>query len=146
MKNSREAMMLAVQFADFGLGTIVGAVVAGSITIFLDQRRRKDEKKNRFVEEKRLMYRNVVQALELLDEQIILYSKFHPYFKKIEELEPEVQEIAQEAHEKLQKALAETRSRYGDHIVDFSLLSSREAALATESALETLNRILVDRL
>jgi hypothetical protein len=37
--------------------------------------------------------------------------------------------------------LAETRSRYGDHLVDFSLLSSRKAANAAESALKTLWQI-----
>ena len=31
--SSREVMMLAVEFADFGFGTVVGAVVAGSIAI-----------------------------------------------------------------------------------------------------------------
>jgi hypothetical protein len=91
-------MMLAVEFADLGFGTVVGAVVAGSIAIFLDQRRRNDEKKNRFLGEKRLMYRNLVKSLELLDEQIILYSKFQPYFKKIDELDPEDQQLVQEAH------------------------------------------------
>jgi hypothetical protein len=32
------AMMLAVEFADFGFGTVFGAVVAGSIAIVLNQR------------------------------------------------------------------------------------------------------------
>jgi hypothetical protein len=36
-------MMLAVEFADFGFGTVVGTVVTGSILIFLDHRRRSDE-------------------------------------------------------------------------------------------------------
>ena len=135
-------MMLAVEFADFGFGTVVGAVVAGSIAIFLDQRRRNDEKKNRFLEEKRLMYRNAIQSLELLDEQIILYSKFQPYLERIEDLNPEDQKLVQEAHERLRKTLSEARSRYDDHLVDFSLLSSRQAANTAKGAAGTLQQII----
>jgi hypothetical protein len=135
-------MMLAVEFADFGFGTVVGAVVAGSIAIFLDQRRRKDEKKRLFLEEKRLMYRSVIQSLELLDEQIILYSKFVPYFKEVEEFDEEGQQLVQEVRKGFRKTLAEARSRYDDHLVDFSLLSSRQAAHTAKSAAETLRQIL----
>jgi len=63
-------MMLAVEFADFGFGTVVGAIVTGSILIFLDHRRRSDEKKNRFLAEKRLAYRSIAQVLDVIDEQI----------------------------------------------------------------------------
>jgi hypothetical protein len=89
------------------------------------------------------MYRNVIQSLELLDEQILLYSKFQPYFKKIEELDSEDQQLVQEAREDLHKTLAEARSRYGDHLVDFSLLSSRQAAHTAKGALETLRQIMI---
>jgi HK97 family phage major capsid protein len=127
--------------ADFGFGTVVGAVVAGSITIFLDQRRRKDEKKRLFLEEKRLMYRNVAQALDLMDEHIMLFSKYEPYFRKVEELNPEARETAQQAYEVLKDSLAEVQARYWDG-VDFSLLASGAAKRAATSVLETMRQML----
>lgn len=135
--------MLAVEFADFGFGTVVGAVVAGSIAVFLDQRRRKDEKKSRFLEEKRLMYRNVVQAFDAMAEQVILFGKFDPYFRRAEELDPEAQELVERAYQLLNKSLAENRRRYWDDRTDFSLLASREAKQAATAALGTLQQMLV---
>jgi hypothetical protein len=135
-------MMLAVQFADFGFGTVVGAVVAGSIAVFLDQRRRKDEKKSRFLEEKRLIYRNVVQAFDAMAEQVVLFGKFDPYFRRAEELDPEAQELVERAYQLLNKSLAENRRRYWDDRTDFSLLASREAKQAATAALGTLQQML----
>ena len=105
-------MMLAIEFADFGFGTVVGAVVAGSIALFLDQRRRTDEKKNRFLEERRLMYRNVAQAFDVMGEQVVLFGKFEPYFRRVEELDPEAQEIVERAYGLLKNILAKTKERY----------------------------------
>jgi hypothetical protein len=45
MQGEQSRVMLAIEFADFGFGTVVGAIVTGSILILLDQRRRKDEQK-----------------------------------------------------------------------------------------------------
>jgi len=99
-------MMLAVEFADFGFGTVVGAVVTGSILILLDQRRRKDEKKRLFLEEKRLMYRNVDQAFDLLAEQVVLFGKWNEIYEKAEELDPEGLELLEGMGLALKKSLA----------------------------------------
>jgi hypothetical protein len=142
MGNSREAMMLAVQFADFGFGTVVGAVVAGSIAILLDQRRRKDEKKRLFLEEKRLMYRNIADAFDLLAEQVVLFGKWNAHFKKAEELDPEGLKLLETMGLALKGTLAETRRRQYEHGNDFSLLASREAKRAASAAMETIHKML----
>jgi gas vesicle protein len=136
-------MMLAVEFADFGFGTVVGAAVAAFVAIFLDQRRRKDEKKNRFLDEKRLMYRNVVQAFEAMAQQIDLFSKFEPFFRKAEELDPEAQELLQQASENLHRMFTETRRRYRDDGTDFSLLASAAAKRSLSGALGTMQQMLI---
>jgi hypothetical protein len=136
-------MMLAVEFADFGFGTVVGAIVAGAIAIFLDQRRRKDEKKRFFLEEKRLVYKNVVQSLEMFCEQIVLFSKFLPYFNRVEELDPEAQQIVREAYEGLQGTLAQSRRRFDSHSIDISLLGSRRVLSAAKSAMGTLRQMML---
>jgi hypothetical protein len=135
-------MILAVKFADFGFGAVVGAIITGAIWIFLDQRRRNDERKSRFLEEKRLMYRNVVQAFDAMAEQVILFGKFDPYFRRAEELDPEAQELAERAYQLLNKSLAENRRRYWDHGTDFSLLASKAPKRAATAALETMQQML----
>jgi hypothetical protein len=135
-------MLPAVEFADFGFGTVVGTVVAGSIAIFLDQRRRNDERKTRFLEEKRLMYRNVTQAFELLAAQVVFFGKWNSHFMRAEELDPEGLKLLLEAGETAKKTLAETRRRYWDNGTDFSMLASREAKRAATAALETLQQML----
>jgi len=134
--------MLAVEFADFGFGTVVGAVVTGSILILLDQRRRKDEKKRLFLEEKRLMYRNVDQAFDLLAEQVVLFGKWNEIYEKAEELDPEGLELLEGMGLALKKSLAETRRRSYEHGADFSLLASRAAKEAATAALETIQQML----
>jgi len=135
-------MMLALEFADFGFGTVVGAIVAGSIAIFLDQRRRTDERRSRFIEERRLMYKNIVQTFEMFGEQMLLFAKFQPYFRRTEELDPEAQQLVQQAFEGLQNSLAKINQRFIDYGVDLSLLGSRAAALAASALLETLDKML----
>ena len=135
-------MILAVEVADFGFGTVVGAVVAGSIAIFLDQRRRTDERKSRFKEERRLMYKNIVQTFEIFGEHMLLIAKFQPYFRRAEELDPEAQQLVQHVFEGLQNSLAKIHHRFFDYGVDLSLLGSRAAALAASALLETLEKML----
>jgi hypothetical protein len=136
-------MMLAVQFADFGFGGVVGAVVTGSILIFLDQRRRKDEKKSRFLEEKRLMYRNVAQAFDLLAENVFFFAKWDSWFKRAEELDVEALKLLEETGQASMKHVAEIRQQYANDGTDFSLLASRAAKRAATAALETIQQMLV---
>jgi proline dehydrogenase len=134
--------MLAVEFADFGFGTVVGAVVAGSIAILLDQRRRKDEKKRLFLEEKRLMYRNVAQGLELLTAQVLFFGMWNEHFKKAEELDAEELKLLLETGERAKKTLAVTRRRYQEYKTDFALLGSQSAGRAVFEAMETIQQML----
>jgi hypothetical protein len=73
-----------VQFADFGFGTVVGAVIAGAVAIFLDQRRRRDETKNRFLDEKRRGYMNVILALDMMAGLQLVHTEFAPLLRKLE--------------------------------------------------------------
>jgi len=131
-----------VSLADFGIGTVVGTSITSAVAIFLDQRRRKDEKKRLFFEEKRLMYRNVAQAFDVMAEQVVLFGKFDPYFRRVEELDPEGQEIVERAYGLLKDILAKTKERYWDDQTDFALLASREAKQAATAALETMQQML----
>lgn len=135
-------MMLTVEFADFGFGTVVGAVVTGFILILLDQRRRKDEKKRLFLEEKRLMYRNVIQTFDLFAAQVVLFGRFDPYFRRVEELDPEAQEMVERAYGLLKNVLAKTKERYWDEGTDFSLLASSSVKRAATAALETMKQMM----
>jgi hypothetical protein len=135
-------MMLAVEFADFGFGTVVGAVVTGSIAIFLDQRRRKDEKKSRFLEEKRLMYRNVAQAFDLLAEQVVFFGKWGEHVERADEFDSEGLKLLEEMGETLKKTFAETRRRYWNDGADFSLLASGAAKRAASAVMGTLQQML----
>jgi hypothetical protein len=135
-------MMLAVEFADFGFGTVVGAVVTGFILILLDQRRRNDERKNRFLEEKRLMYRNVAQSFDILAAQVDYFGKWQALFERADELDPEGLKLLEEMGLLLKKTFAETRRRYWDDGTDFSMLASTAAKRAATAALETMQQML----
>jgi hypothetical protein len=134
--------MLAVQFADFGFGTVVGTVVTGSIAIFLDQRRRKDEKKSRFLAEKRLMYRNVLQIHNALADDIALLARMEPFFARLEELEPEAHELLKQAAIQFSRRVAKTQEQYRDHRDDFAVLGSRASGVAAIKVSEVIQRML----
>jgi hypothetical protein len=77
-------MMLAVDFADFGFGTVVGAVIAGSVAIFLDQRRRNWERKNRWQEDKRHLYADFIEANWLIFQSSMTEAAFAIVHEKLE--------------------------------------------------------------
>ena len=137
--------MLSVEFADFGFGTVVGAVVTGFILILLDQRRRKDEKKRLFLEEKRLMYRNTIQAFELLAAQVRYLGMWDARFKDVQEakeLDEEESQFLLETGERAFATLAETQRRWNRDGTDFSILASSSVKRAATAALETIQQML----
>jgi hypothetical protein len=134
-------MILAVEFADFGFGTVVGAVVAGSIAIFLDQRRRKDEKKRLFLEEKRLMYRSVLSGIDMLADDLEIFAKAGPYFDRLEELSPEVFELTGQFAVHFSRMIEKTRQQYMDNRVDFPLLGSRASGIAAMKVMSVIDRM-----
>lgn len=135
-------MMLAVQFADFGFGTVVGAVVGGSITLFINEQRRKDEKKRLFLEEKRLMYRNVAQTYDMLADEMLLLARMEPFFARLDELEPEALELLEQASIHYSRILAKTQEQYMDTRGDFALLGSRASGVAAMKVVDVIKRML----
>jgi hypothetical protein len=133
--------MLAVEFADFGFGTVVGAFVTGAILVFLDQRRRKDEKKRLFLEEKRLMYRSVSQAYDMLADNMEILAKVGPYLDRLEELSPEVLELIDQFVANFSRRLEEAKQQYMDHRDDFTLLGSRASGIAATKVLSVAKRM-----
>jgi hypothetical protein len=133
-------MMLAVEFADFGFGTVVGAVVGGSIAILLDHRRRKDEKKRLFLEEKRLMYRNVIQTYDLLADEMVLLAGMGPYYERLKKREPEALEQL-ELLNVFSRMNAKIREQLLDNHADFTLLGSRASGLASIKLQDIVERM-----
>lgn len=132
--------MLAVEFADFGFGMAVGAVVAGSINIILDQRRRKDEKKRLFLEEKRLMYRKVVQTFDLLADEMVLLAGMGPYYERLRKREPEALEQL-EVLNVFSRINAKIQEQLLDNHADFTLLGSRASGIAAIKLQDILERM-----
>jgi hypothetical protein len=139
--NSREVMMLAVEFADFGFGTVVGAVVTGSILIFLDYRRRKDEKKRLFLEEKRLMYRTVSQAFDTMANGMVFLAWMKPYLETREEHEPEASKQIDQASSVTSMMLEKAQEQVMEYGGDFALLGSRASGAAALKVMDVIQRM-----
>jgi hypothetical protein len=71
-----------VNLAAFGLGTVVGAIIAGAVAIFLDHRRRSDEKKNRFQDRKQRTYKDFLTFSDVLLSEISLHATFRLTVKR----------------------------------------------------------------
>jgi exonuclease VII large subunit len=110
-------MMPAVEFADFGFGTVVGAVVAGSIAIFLDQRRRNDEKKNRFQDRKQRTYKDFLTFSDVLLSEISLHTTFRLTVKRFEREDIVNQAAADELTEILEEASKTDLDQLEEHFL-----------------------------
>jgi len=64
------------------------------------------------------------------------------HFRKVEELDPEAQQLVQQVSERLRSSLAKTRQRYRNDGTDFSLLGSPAAKRAATASLETLQQMM----
>jgi hypothetical protein len=143
--------MLAVEFADFGFGTVVGAIVAGSIAILLDQRRRKDAKDSRFLDEKRRAYKAVMQLSNVLVDDMLLLATFLPIADRLPE--GEAFAAADLEHGKalvtrVESNLAKYNADLMDAVTEVTLLdpkSTGEAARMMLMVLKSMGRHLADR-
>src|SRR6266487_2070677 len=75
-------MVLSMKLADVGVGAIVGAVIAGAVLIFLDQRRRSDERKNRYQDVKQRGYRDFLYCADLLANDVRLVAASMPAIRR----------------------------------------------------------------
>jgi hypothetical protein len=143
-------MMLAVQFADFGFGTVVGAVVAGSIAIFLDQRRRKDEKKTRWQENKQRAYKNFLHFSDLMVNDLVLIATLAVVLGRLDELDidpSDIEDVKQlnawneEALSKGEKHFPQFEERSRDAVADFALFAPKSTAEAARKLMHEIGRI-----
>lgn len=68
---------------DLGVGAVVGAIIAGAVALHIDYRRRLDEGKSRFSEEKLRAYEEVIASLDTIGQILLLCGEFAPLFRKI---------------------------------------------------------------
>lgn len=59
-----------MQFADFGFGTVVGTLITAGVAIFVDHLRRRDERKNRFLDKKRRVYKDCLHYGDLMANEL----------------------------------------------------------------------------
>jgi hypothetical protein len=125
--------MLAVQFADFGFGAVVGAFLSGGVAIFLDQRKRKDAQKDRFLEEKKRAYRDFLHFSDLLFHDMMLIAAFMPMLERLEagRGDPIAVKQAEQLADKLEPNVEKYREHLFTALTDLSLhgpLSTGEPA------------------
>jgi hypothetical protein len=143
-------MMLAVQFADFGFGTVVGAVVAGSIAIFLDQRRRKDEKKTRWQENIQGAYKNFLHFSDLMVNDLVLIATLAVVLGRLDELDidpSDIEDVKQlnawneEALSKGEEHFPQFEEHLRDAVADFVLFAPKSTAEAARKIAHEIGRI-----
>jgi hypothetical protein len=69
---------------DRAISALGGAIIAGAVALVIDQRRRVDEGKNRFSEEKLRAYEHFISVLDVNGSLLLLIAEFAPLFKKID--------------------------------------------------------------
>jgi hypothetical protein len=70
---------------DLGIGAVGGAIIAGAVAIFLDQRRRRDEKKSRFIPEKLRVYQVIINLLDTMVADAIRRAEIAPVYSRIDQ-------------------------------------------------------------
>jgi hypothetical protein len=128
---------------DLGIGALGGAIIAGAVALVIDQRRRHDESKNRFSEEKLRAYEHFISVLDVVGGLLLLFAEFAPLFRKLqcgEALSP--WHVQQQAL--LNERLEQIMQRYVDHdeedtVRKLSLLSS---GASTRASMRVMNVIL----
>jgi hypothetical protein len=131
-----------VQFADFGFGTVVGTLITAGVALVIDKRRRTDERKNRFLDDKRRGYTSMILALDIMASIQLLHAEFASLLRKFEHGE-ELDSEDLKASESLDMRLQQIMERYGQEldpgaIRELSLLGSRRS---TEPVLKMLDVI-----
>lgn len=69
-------MVLALELADVGIGAVLGAIISGTVLLTLDQRRRSEEKKARFLAERRESYNTFLRHASLIRDDVMLIAGF----------------------------------------------------------------------
>lgn len=69
-------MVLALELADVGIGAVMGAIISGTVVLILDQRRRSEDKKTRFLAERRQSYNTFLRHADLVRDDIQLIAAF----------------------------------------------------------------------
>jgi hypothetical protein len=132
---------------DLGIGAVVGSIITGTVALLVDQRRRLDESKNRFSEEKLRAYERIMSVLDVVGELLLLHAEFATLFRKVDRGEA-LSASDVKAQELLLERFQQIMERYDNHdgeetTLKFSLLSSGASAKASYRLMKVLMKMKV---
>jgi hypothetical protein len=128
---------------DLGIGAIIGSIITGAVMLVIDQRRRLEEGKNRFSEDKLRAYQHFISVLDVNGSLLLLIAEFASLFRKIDRGEP-LGPWYVYRQGLLNERLEQIMQRYVDHdeedtILKLSLLTS---SASTRASIRLMNVIL----
>lgn len=130
---------------DVGIGAVGGSIVTGAVALLVDQRRRLDEGKNRFSEEKLRAYERMIALFDIMGEFQLLRAKTGPLVLKIQNGE-DLDAADVEAQASLLEQLDVMLERYNRYTGEDSrtkdlIITSSRTVEATYRLMKVITRI-----
>jgi hypothetical protein len=105
---------------DLGIGAVGGSIITGAVAVYVDYRKRRDERKNRFLDKKQQAYKQYSVYVSLYFDELMLFAEIWPILSQLERgtaTDEDVEEFRQarakgdanleKLHEPIQSALTD---------------------------------------
>lgn len=72
---------------DLGIGAVGGSIITGAVAVYIDYRRRRDERTSRYADERLRAYKALIAVLDTVVDRMVLFAEFKPFWPKLENSE-----------------------------------------------------------
>jgi hypothetical protein len=130
---------------DLGIGAVGGAIIGAVVAIYLDHRKRRDERRNRFLEDKQRAYSAYLRCSDIIFDDALLVATVKQILDRVESNgAPGNKEDLAKAQRAVDK-MRDHYSKYGDEyyraIDDLAMYGGKGTGTAVSKITHAINRL-----